>query len=455
MWILFVLCVTAVAANDNLRVAYQWKQMDFEYPNIDTRQAAIQDKSFIQENIIPVGLEVYKDRLFITLPRWKTGVPASLAYIDLNDNSTKSPLLKPYPSWSAHRLVADEVPEIISPFRVRADRCGRLWVLDTGVVDILGEPKKLSATQLLIYDLHNDNLLRRYPFPASHTKSDSFFANIAVEDDDCDNSFAYSGDLGVPGLVVYSWKSESSWRVTHHYFHPDPLAGNYSIGGTEFQWDDGLFGLALSKPLADGFPTLYFHPFSSTNEFSVSTKILRNETLATSTGIYNDFKILGSRGSNGQSSVEFLDKKTGVLFYTLPNLNAIACWRTTNKAYTIKAQGRIFMDSSLMVFPNDVKVDDQSRLWVLSDRLQQFMYKELDANEINFRILTASVADAIDHTACDTKTKALPDIINRLGDILKPATSTTMTPSKSSATKFPIINSTLLLLLVSIINALT
>lgn len=176
--------------------------------------------------------------------------------------------------------------------------------------------------------------------------------------------------------------------------------------------------------------------------------------MATSTGIYNEFKVLGSRGSNGQSSVEFLDKKTGVLFYTLPNLNAIACWRTTNKAYTIKAQGRIFMDSSLMVFPNDVKVDDQSRLWVLSDRLQQFMYKELDANEINFRILTASVADAIDHTACDTKTKALPDIINRLGDILKPA-STTMTPSKSSATKFPVINSTLLLLLVSIISALT
>lgn len=86
MWIIFVLCVTAVAANDNLRVAYQWKQMDFEYPNIDIRQAAIQDKSFIQENIIPVGLEVYKDRLFITLPRWKTGVPASLAYIDLNGN---------------------------------------------------------------------------------------------------------------------------------------------------------------------------------------------------------------------------------------------------------------------------------------------------------------------------------------------------------------------------------
>lgn len=170
---------------------------------------------------------------YVVKVKWTEKEIISLIIFNITDNSTKSPLLKPYPSWSAHRLVADEVPEIISPFRVRADRCGRLWVLDTGVVDILGEPKKLSATQLLIYDLHNDNLLRRYPFPASHMKSDSFFANIAVEDDDCDNSFAYSADLGVPGLVVYSWKSESSWRVTHHYFHPDPLAGNYSIGKKE------------------------------------------------------------------------------------------------------------------------------------------------------------------------------------------------------------------------------
>lgn len=84
MWILLALFVTSVVANDNLRVAYQWKQMDFEFPDIQERQAAITNLTFISENVIPVGLEVYKNRLFITLPRWKKGVPASLAYIDLN-----------------------------------------------------------------------------------------------------------------------------------------------------------------------------------------------------------------------------------------------------------------------------------------------------------------------------------------------------------------------------------
>lgn len=73
-----------------------------------------------------------------------------------------------------------------------------------------------------------------------------------------------------------------------------------------------------------------------------------------------------------------------------------------------------------MQFPNDIKVDNQDRLWVLSDRLHQFIYGELNPNDINFRILTADVKDAIDHTACDTKPKTLPDIITKLGDILRP-----------------------------------
>lgn len=342
------------------------------------------------------------------------------------DNSTQSPRLTPYPNWEAHNYISDdEPPEIVSPFRIRADRCGRLWVLDTGFVDILGDKKQLVSTQLLIYDLHNDALLRRYQFPADQVKGDSFFANIAVEDAVCEDTFAYCGDLGAPGLVVYSFKSQESWRFHHNYFHPDPLAGNYSITGIKFQWDDGLFGLALSKAQMDGFATLYFHPLSSTNEFSVSTKILRDKSLASiNTGdLYREFKVLGSRGPDGQSAASFLDQLTGVLFYSLPNLNAVACWKTTNKAYTIKSQGRIYMNVIEMQFPNDVKVDDQDRIWVLSDRLQQFLYGSLNSSDVNFRILTAHVKDAIENTACDTTPKPLPDLITKLGDILRPQTT--------------------------------
>lgn len=316
-----------------------------------------------------------------------------------------SPKLKPYPSWEAHRLpqkgVSRDPPEIVSPFRVRADQCGRLWVLDTGVADLLGDTHAYSPAQLVIYDLHNDALLRRYAIPEDFVKDGSFFATLAVEDYVCDDTYAYVADLGSPALIVYSWQKQRSWRVKHNYFNIEPTAGEFNVSGVSFQWEDGLFGLALSAPQNDGFSTLYFHPMVSTNEFSVSTKYLRDESLAKNS--YHEFKYLGDRGQKGQSGVSFLDKNTGVLFYALLNLNAIACWKTMNPSYTMRSQGRVYMSNETMVFPNDIKVDSRGNLWVLSDRLPTFMYGSLNRDDVNFRILTATVEDAIKGTACDRK----------------------------------------------------
>lgn len=68
---------------DKLQTVYQWQEIDFKYNNADERQLAINSHAFIPENVIPVAMEVVDDRLFLTLPRLKPGVPASLAYIDL------------------------------------------------------------------------------------------------------------------------------------------------------------------------------------------------------------------------------------------------------------------------------------------------------------------------------------------------------------------------------------
>lgn len=86
MYYLMCLCffVFSVSGMDNLRVAYEWKQIDFEFTSDKAKEDAIVNKEYIRENNLPLGLEVYKDRLFITVPRWKSGVAASLTYIYLN-----------------------------------------------------------------------------------------------------------------------------------------------------------------------------------------------------------------------------------------------------------------------------------------------------------------------------------------------------------------------------------
>lgn len=157
--------------------------------------------------------------------RYSSIFTASLVASPPSDTRESPPLI-PYPFWEAHQYGAAGVPEIVSTFRVRADRCNRLWVLDTGLADILGNPEQQVPPALIVYDLTNDRMLRKYVIPADQRTADSLFANIAVEDYSCEDSYGYLGDLGGPGLVVYSWSLQQSWLVKHHSFHPDPQVGS-------------------------------------------------------------------------------------------------------------------------------------------------------------------------------------------------------------------------------------
>lgn len=76
-----------------------------------------------------------------------------MAYIPLNETigKTKTPELIPYPNLKYNTL--PEIPKdykccdkklyedenLLSVFRIRVDECDRLWVLDAGSIDIIGE----------------------------------------------------------------------------------------------------------------------------------------------------------------------------------------------------------------------------------------------------------------------------------------------------------------------------
>ena len=57
------------------------------------------------------------------------------------------------------------------------------------------------------------------------------------------------------------------------------------MSGISFQWNDGLFGMALA-PTGDGYSIMYYHPLSSGMEFSVSTRLLRDTQRASAAGTF-------------------------------------------------------------------------------------------------------------------------------------------------------------------------
>ncbi|KAJ8731954.1 hypothetical protein PYW08_014684 [Mythimna loreyi] len=390
------------AATPQLRFA--WKQMDYTWETPESRANAISEKRFIPENNLPLGLARWKNKMFVTIPRWKAGVASTLNYVDL-DGPQDQPL-KPYPSFKDNFVpdTAKELPSnssLISVFRVFVDECDRLWVIDSGMADIFGEGNQVNGPSIVIFDLNTDQLIHRYQCKAGDMKEDSFFANIIVDvnKDTCDDAYAYIPDLGGYGVVVYSLKQDDSWRISHHYFHFEPLAGSYNVSGIEFQWTDGVFGLALSEPREDGYRTMFFHAFSSTKEFCVSTELLRNYKSIDKIEAFHDFKLLGDRGERTQSAASYYDPKTQVLFYTQVNRDGVACWNS-NKPYTPDNNPLIITDPKLFEFPNDMKVDNEGTLWVLTDKLARFLYRTIDPNEVNYRIFSIDTAQAIEGTTC-------------------------------------------------------
>lgn len=59
--------------------------------------------------------------------------------------------------------------------------------------------------------------------------------------------------MGSNAIIVYSLKDNDAWRVENHYFHFDPHAGVYKVGGIDFYWSDGVSSGALSQPKKDGY----------------------------------------------------------------------------------------------------------------------------------------------------------------------------------------------------------
>lgn len=58
----------------------QWNILDFEYPNEYLRNQALLTGKYKPQNGLPVGIEIWEDKIFVTVPRWREGV-TSVFYI--------------------------------------------------------------------------------------------------------------------------------------------------------------------------------------------------------------------------------------------------------------------------------------------------------------------------------------------------------------------------------------
>ncbi|XP_050514591.1 protein yellow isoform X2 [Diabrotica virgifera virgifera] len=394
-----LLFVEVAVCVQKLQEHFQWNILDYEFPTEAIRRNALLTGRFKPENNLPVGMEIWQDKLFISVPRWKEGIPATLNYVPLN-SPVKNPRLIPYPDFPSNELGNCE-NGLNTVYRMKADECERLWVLDTGTFGIENTTQNPCPYALNIFDLKTNRRIRRYEFRPEDTNSDTFIANIAVElGATCDDAHAYFSDELGYGLIVYSFKENQSWRFSHSYFLPDPLRGDFTINNLNFQWgEEGIFGLSLTPVQPDGYRLLYFSPLASHREFVVSTKTLQNSSKVGDS--WKEFYPLNERGPDSHTTSRVMDEN-GIQFFNLIDQNAVGCWNSETP-YTARNHEVVDKDDKGLIFPSDVKVDRNRNLWVISDRMSDFLLASLDFNDINFRVYFAPIDVLIKNTVCESR----------------------------------------------------
>lgn len=362
-----IFCAVLTSGMAVMEEFYRWKTISYTNVPDEAFDESYFNK-YVPENNLPNGAVHYNGRVFITVPRRRIGVLSSLNYIDIDDKPSinkTGPPLKPYPDYETNKLDSLEPnpDRIISILRPKIDECGRLWFTDSGEVSShLPSGKQVNEPSIWIIDLETNKRLRRFEMPDSKGNG---YASITVDTQvgSCDDAFAYIPDLVRRLLSVYSFRENKMWTFSHNYFSYDPLQGDLNLNGIKFQWDDGIFSVALGPRQKDGYRIAYFHPMISNNEFAVNTRVLQNQTLSQRAYHNDDFKLLGYRGANKQSTIHVLDPRSRIMLYAEIGRNAFGCWNT-NLSFSEGNHDSMGQDDVRMFYPTDISV---SIMTIISD----------------------------------------------------------------------------------------
>lgn len=66
--ILIALGISIVAAN-TLTEKFAWRELEFSWPSGEAKQAAIREGSYVEHNNLPLAFDVWRDKIFLTVPR--------------------------------------------------------------------------------------------------------------------------------------------------------------------------------------------------------------------------------------------------------------------------------------------------------------------------------------------------------------------------------------------------
>lgn len=221
---------------------------------------------------------------------------------------------------------------IISTYEPVLDKCGRLWILDTGVLEYNSGNVVVKRPQLWTFNVQNGpeyaELERRFNFPVDVVPDGTGLSGLAVDivNDNCEETFAYIPNQIDNQIVVYDYFKDRTWYLDHYSFRGDATESQFTHDGYKSYFKAGVSSITLGREESGHFRRVYYTAGSSTGEYSISSRDLRFPGGKDQEA--NDVALFGYRGANSQAMVHVFDEKSGVLFFAESQSGRVRCWNS-------------------------------------------------------------------------------------------------------------------------------
>ncbi|XP_037826079.1 protein yellow [Lucilia sericata] len=237
----------------------QWTGGQFEFPCPSTKSLFKSSGKFIPKNVIATRAQIIRDTIFLALPRYRKGVPATLVKTTITPG-TCSTTFTPYPCWDMQE--EGNCKALQSVVDLVVDQNEVIWVLDTGIVNTLETPIRKCPPKVVAISAKTGKLLKTIDLDGL-TSTNSRLQYLAVDYAPDGGCFVYVSDAANRAIIVFNIQADRGFRIVL------PKAVT-----TGCRLRDVLY-IALIRQDC-GTTELYFTYLSTSKLFSLKSEYLRS-----------------------------------------------------------------------------------------------------------------------------------------------------------------------------------
>ncbi|XP_045478067.1 major royal jelly protein 1-like [Harmonia axyridis] len=201
----------AIDCNKNLLpdLSYKLSGTELAFPCKSTENIYKQTGRYIPKNVIATRLQVYQDNAIVALPRYKHGVPYTLAKFSLKSKGCKA-ILEPFPCWSIQEEGNCEALQNV--IDIVLDPNDILWVLDLGICNTLEQPIRRCPPKIVAINAATGIVVKVVdlsPFILPESRPQYILVDYAPDG----TAFVYVSDAGTGSILVYNVSLAKVFRV--------------------------------------------------------------------------------------------------------------------------------------------------------------------------------------------------------------------------------------------------